>query len=43
MRTTMREVSAVGDWSEQWSAPWKRSEYLAPVVAFGLALLIAYL
>jgi hypothetical protein len=39
----MRELSGVMSWSEQWSAPWTRSEYLAPAVAIGLALLIAWI
>ena len=43
MRTTMRELDDMLGWSEQWHAPWTRTEYLAPVAAFALALLIAWI
>ena len=43
MRTTMREIDASLDWTAQWRNPWTRGEYLAPVLAFGLALLLTLL
>lgn len=43
MRTTMREIDANLDWTAQWRNPWTREEYLAPLLAFGLGLLIAWL
>lgn len=30
------------DWDSQWTTPWTRIEQLAPVVAFALALALAW-